>query len=542
MTTIECRNYRDYGNDTCSFMRNTDDCQLDGGFIDYLTFLFCQLGEKLLAGGLTILFGWLVVLFIGLGVTADAYFCPALNVIAQVLKLSQNIAGVTFLAFGNGAPDIFSAIAAVTSAKGGDVGLAFGALFGAGVFVTTVVAGTISLVTPFRSIQRPLLRDIIFFLIAAFAAYVAMYDGEIHAYESIGFIIMYVVYLVVLIGGHLINRRLKERRAIVQATSTEVAAKSYGSIQSTRDGENGATVPLLVDTDTIEGGIEESYVQPDVQFAMSLRHAFLPREDTPWGEKGKINKVLSVIKFPVSLLLHFTVPLVDFDKPEHNWNKLLNSFQLLSGPMALALLTQVGFIKIGGVFPIWALVLIVGGILCISMLILTDFNTKPRFHSGFAFLGFAVSVVWIYCIANEIVNLLTTFGIIFDISNTILGLTFLAWGNSLSDYVANVVSARQGYPNMGISACYGGPLLNFLMGLGLPFSYITLQKGVPYKINKTLLQNVLAYFLFGSLAVTLVFIPLNRFFYNRKFGVALITYYTAFLVVAILIETNVIKH
>jgi solute carrier family 24 (sodium/potassium/calcium exchanger), member 6 len=37
---------------------------------------------------------------------------------------------VTFLAFGNGAPDIFSAIAAVTSAKDGDVGLAFGALFG----------------------------------------------------------------------------------------------------------------------------------------------------------------------------------------------------------------------------------------------------------------------------------------------------------------------------------------------------------------------------------------------------------------------------
>jgi sodium/potassium/calcium exchanger 6 len=86
-------------------------------------------------------------------------------------------------------------------------------------------------------------------------------------------------------------------------------------------------------------------------------------------------------------------------------------------------------------------------------------------------------VVWIYSIANEIVNLLTTFGIIFNISNTILGLTFLAWGNSLSgnirffyffrfeyfnfiDYVSNVVSARQGYPNMGISACYGGPLLS----------------------------------------------------------------------------------
>jgi hypothetical protein len=43
---------------------------------------------------------------------------------------------------------------------------------------------------------------------------------------------------------------------------------------------------------------------------------------------------------PVSLALHFTVPLVDYDKPEHNWNKLLNSFHLLSGPLAVSLLTQ----------------------------------------------------------------------------------------------------------------------------------------------------------------------------------------------------------
>jgi hypothetical protein len=37
---------------------------------------------------------------------------------------------VTFLAFGNGAPDIFSAIAAIGNAKNGEAGLAFGALLG----------------------------------------------------------------------------------------------------------------------------------------------------------------------------------------------------------------------------------------------------------------------------------------------------------------------------------------------------------------------------------------------------------------------------
>ena len=38
--------------------------------------------------------------------------------------------GVTFLAFGNGAPDVFSAVAAIGNAKAGDAGLAIGALFG----------------------------------------------------------------------------------------------------------------------------------------------------------------------------------------------------------------------------------------------------------------------------------------------------------------------------------------------------------------------------------------------------------------------------
>ena len=123
-----------------------------------------------------------------------------------------------------------------------------------------------------------------------------MYDGEIQAVESIGFIIMYVVYLVVLIGGHLINRRLKERRAIIQANTTETVPKNYGSIQSAQDAENGATTPLLAERNAASAVDDESYFQPDVTFALSLRHAFLPREDTPWSEKGKINKVLSVIK------------------------------------------------------------------------------------------------------------------------------------------------------------------------------------------------------------------------------------------------------
>ena len=49
---------------------------------------------------------------------------------SQVLRLSQNVAGVTLLALGNGSPDIFSAFAAINQDEDKKSSLAVGALFG----------------------------------------------------------------------------------------------------------------------------------------------------------------------------------------------------------------------------------------------------------------------------------------------------------------------------------------------------------------------------------------------------------------------------
>jgi len=47
-----------------------------------------------------------------LGTTADVYLSPALEAISDKLSCSESLAGVTLLALGNGAPDVFAAIAA----------------------------------------------------------------------------------------------------------------------------------------------------------------------------------------------------------------------------------------------------------------------------------------------------------------------------------------------------------------------------------------------------------------------------------------------
>ena len=56
-------------------------------------------------------------LFLAIGVTVEHFLCPALAVISNTLGLSESVAGVTFLAFGNGAADIFSIFVLITTVR-----------------------------------------------------------------------------------------------------------------------------------------------------------------------------------------------------------------------------------------------------------------------------------------------------------------------------------------------------------------------------------------------------------------------------------------
>jgi sodium/potassium/calcium exchanger 6 len=75
-----------------------------------------------------------------LGSTADQYLSPALESISEKLSCTESLAGVTLLALGNGAPDVFAAIAAGgDSGSNGSIMLSVSALVGSAFFITTVV-------------------------------------------------------------------------------------------------------------------------------------------------------------------------------------------------------------------------------------------------------------------------------------------------------------------------------------------------------------------------------------------------------------------
>jgi solute carrier family 24 (sodium/potassium/calcium exchanger), member 6 len=88
-----------------------------------------------------------------------------------------------------------------------------------------------------------------------------------------------------------------------------------------------------------------------------------------------------------------------------------------------------------------------------------------------AVYGFGVAAMWIDVFASEIVGALHFFGLLAGVHEAVLGVTILAWGNSLTDLVANTALANKSAAgtSMAMTACFAGPLFNMLLGLGIGF-------------------------------------------------------------------------
>lgn len=170
------------------------------------------------------------------------------------------------------------------------------------------------------------------------------------------------------------------------------------------------------------------------------------------------------------------------------------------------------------------LVLIVGG---------TGLHTTSKMAR--CSMGFFVAMVWIMAIADEVVNVLQAFGTMFGLSDAIIGLTIFAIGNSLADLVANM-SVAVFAPIMGFSACFGGPMLNILLGVGVTGTLIMHQTQEPYVLDLSHTLLVSSFGLLSLLAVTLIVVPMNGYYLSRKWGVVLVCWYIVIMATNVVVE------
>ncbi|EGX96899.1 sodium/calcium exchanger protein [Cordyceps militaris CM01] len=255
----QCRDVR-FVKDQCAFVKKycRDD---DASLISYLDLYYCKLNHAQPVAFVLIVF-WLGMLFTTIGIAASDFFSINLSTIATILRLSESFAGVTFLALGNGSPDVFSTLAAMAS---NSASMAVGELLGAACFISGVVAGSMALVREFKVDRRSYVRDICFLIVAVIFTMIFLSDGSLHFWECWAMIAFYLLYVATVVGWHwyFSRRKLQLRRegearshfyGSASQASDELAGEPYRDDPDDPDRTHGAQEQHRPDISTLEAG------------------------------------------------------------------------------------------------------------------------------------------------------------------------------------------------------------------------------------------------------------------------------------------------
>ncbi|EIE76366.1 hypothetical protein G6F47_001235 [Rhizopus delemar] len=618
------------------------------GLINYIQWYYCSSAKPII---FILMCCWLLFLFGFVGIAASDFFCPNLQTIASALHLSESLTGVTFLAFGNGSPDLFSTFSAMHSNLGS---LALGELIGAASFIVSVVAGSMCAIKPFRAKKFSFIRDVSFFACAILLVMLIISDGLIHLYESILLILFYAIYVCVVVGGNYYMKKRSNYLNLVERARLEYEENGRdvddlirGNYDTSDAYNNDANEMELYDEGFETEGYQElihsrNTIHPKLRIRTSLfsaiefqdvvqslqdttgnfqyrsrqptsiptrferyadelslhtaesRHhhttAAVPQSNSQYQrliqkffnttsayhmkreiltclfptlidlhQKPMFSKAISILSAPVVFLLAITLPVVResgpielndetvdllqdyhddndtmFQQDTVHWIKWLTAVQMIGAPalISFVLVTQAGLPAV----IILPLLLPIGALLSIAFWFTTSHVRQPRLYWLMCFVGFGVAIFWIFFIANEVVSVLQAIGMALGASEAILGLTIFALGNSLGDFVANVTMAKLGYPLMAMSACFGGPMLNIMLGVGIGATYVTSQRNEPYaiEVSKTIIVSAIG--LLVVLLSSLILVPLNRYRMSKAFGYSWIAIYLICTAINLYIE------
>ncbi|WCJ42802.1 cation calcium exchanger 4 [Euphorbia peplus] len=527
----------------CEYLIHHPECS-SGGFFSYIRFFYCDC-QKFPFLGYLVLGIWLLALFYLLGNTASDYFCCSLEKLSNILRLPPTVAGVCLLPLGNGAPDVFASIVAFGGKDTGEVGL--NSVLGGAVFVTCVVVGVVSICSSEKRIQIDrvcFIRDICFFLFTLLSLVVVLIIGKVTVGVAIAFVSIYVIYAFAVVANEILRKNAWRLRfgALTPIMPIKASVFSHGG------DEEKSVYTSLLGSDTVNDVPHLQYKLPHWMWASSVAiysdEVLKGNEESTlqeWGwieeeaVKGHIfrtcSKFFSVLGTPFSIIRRSTIPIIE----EERWSKGYAVASVILAPILIALLwnTRDDLSTLNREISYFI------GVSCGCMLgvlayLYTRVDEPPRkFLFPWVFGGFAMSIVWFYIIANELVALLVGLGVIFGINTALLSVTVLAWGNSMGDLMSNIALAMNGGDSLQIamSGCFAGPMFNTLVGLGLSMLFGAWSRSPnPYEVPDDIRLFYTIGFLVLGLVWSLIILPRNDMRPNMKLGIGLLIIYTLFLI------------
>ena len=527
--------------------------------IDFYSWYWCDLGNSPWLFGLTCV----VVIFLVFNYTSivvDEYVAEGIQEISDKLGLSESLAAVTLIAFANGAGDVITALLA--GSEPGGVAYNIGALYGAGLFVCSLVVAICVLQSKddLALDKMVIFRDVGFYLLATFITLLFAYFGAITVISAITYLIIYVLLVMAVLYTDKAKQAEEEKRQkllksaksklvgkVWKGTIEQLKKKKEAEERQNRGGEEEED--RLLDEEnqksTKKQAINKRFkrvVRAAYQNAAMLKFFREKRELKKKAHHEKIEEktlkemIFDVIDFPFQILLKLTCVPVN----EEEYSKTKCCIFAVPG-MIFYYLTIFQTVDLSILYyplPVGIVLLI------IFLVALPDDGTMPSWGIVLSILGVVSGLMWSYLLIGTLIDLLGVIGVVLNLSTTFLGLTILAIGNALPDALTTVALAKNGLATMAISGGVAGQLFGLLIGFGLSMLKVTLTKG-PQVFNlfdmSKIHQNILDILVIGSAVVVLggtyiygviTNLMIGQVTLKKGFGIFLLVVYAVFFITA----------
>lgn len=241
------------------------------GVVNYMALHYCWLAEASWIS-VPLLVAGVVVAFYFLAETAEHYFSPAVAHMVTMLRLTPSTGGVTLLALGNGAPDLFASLAAISV---GNHRIGLGAILSAGTFVSTFVVGCVALTAaPFTVAAFPFTRDVLFYAVSVCMLFAVYVSGVVYFWEAVGFICFYAVFVAVVVFTDQVKGRKDEKQSVMPPE------KAYSDVSKKRDAPS-AMIAVPGRTPSVPEGSKD--------YLMDLESDPLLARRSPQSDSGRLH-------------------------------------------------------------------------------------------------------------------------------------------------------------------------------------------------------------------------------------------------------------
>ncbi|NWU30475.1 NCKX1 protein, partial [Dyaphorophyia castanea] len=528
--------------------------------------------------------GWVVLhifgimyVFVALAIVCDEYFVPALGVITEKLKISEDVAGATFMAAGGSAPELFTSLIGVFISHS-NVGI--GTIVGSAVFNILFVIGTCALFS--REILHltwwPLFRDISFYIVDLLMLILFFLDSVIDWWESLLLLTAYATYVFTMKQNvfleQWVKQELNKKLNAVQAASEEHMQKTStravaddgkmkppdvrklqpgpalqrGSSSASLHNSQmrGTIVQLMIYT---LDPLAEAKFKDRVDILSNMAKAKAETLEGQGSQPEEEKKTPSTIQVtpasdsePSKDTQKADVPQdgqlpsssdtsddsssesqedSDGDSTEGDENDEPLSLEWPESRKKQAIYLFLFPI----VFPLWS----------------TLPDVRNPESKKFFVITFFGSILWIAAFSYLMVWWAHQVGETVGISEEIMGLTILAAGTSIPDLITSVIVARKGLGDMAVSSSVGSNIFDITVGLPVPWFLFSIFNGLsPVAVSSNGLFCAIV-LLFLMLLFVIISISLCKWKMNKLLGLTMFALYFVFLIVSVMLEDKIIS-